>query len=398
MRSLLIVWFVLCSGWATAQEVATPKVEITLTHLGTIRLPSHGREPRWNTPIYAKGYQALAADDDPSKLWIGWAERSIGQIQLPAAGPQLGDPRSSPFATWVKTPVAVGAKYQEQVVAAGQTPAWARLMGICLKDGKLWLNFGQYYHTTSASYANVATIDPSLDLATHSEMIGVPGSNGKNTGGWLAQPPKCWGADNILIRGNNWENGNDCGPRSSLFFTDDFTKPIQFCTRYQHVYKPGTAIVDRALSHMVDDTWSVYDLWRSLSFIEVPGSTPFASQKYWVFAVRKGTAVGWYGEKNQGTPIDTCEGGKGYHAPPYHAELWFFKHEDIVAVLSGAAPAYSPHPAQKIVMPEFGCGRITHGVIVGDKFYAVNQTAHKDSFAPTSVEYVNCLRVYQVGF
>lgn len=65
-----------------------------------------------------------------------------------------------------------------------------------------------------------------------------------------------------------------------------------------------------------------------------------------VYFVRLGLhPTDWYGETQDFPgPGKICDGGKGYHAPPYKAMAWFYDPDDLLKVARGAAPPWSIKP------------------------------------------------------
>jgi hypothetical protein len=361
---------------------STSFAQPTFTHLGTVRPPHWGNAVPGGWKIYRTVYQAMCpVDGEPDTFFITW-DRNVGKVKLPTVY-GTGDIRLSPNAVWLKTPVRVGEEWANLVQASGVDRAWADLNGVAQIGNKVYLNYAQYYHVQPTQYpANLNSIDISLDGTTESPLIVVTNyPNSKACGGFLSTAPPSWTDDEkVLIRGSFWENGYDGGP--TFYKTDLTTYAGKFGARY-------------SLATKVDETWSDFDSWNSLFFMEYKGV------QYWCVVAKKGTAPGWYG--TPGVPdapagvYDSCNLAKGRHAFPYLAQIWMFKGEDIKAVFRGEVPAYSPKPVYKITLPEFGnCGNVCGACVVGDKLFAIHEKAGKATTANWEVELINYFRIYKI--
>lgn len=386
----------LCRSGFAEESLAAPAVQdgekeakkssgiADLKHLGSVRMPPWGKGQYG--PNYPNFYQVMTpVPETANRLYVTW-KRAVGIIELPE--PAKGNPAEAPEASWVTTPVKVGDAFEAAVVKTGSMAHWAELRGIAYHQGKIWLNYGKYYHVDPASYANLNSIDANLDAESETKLHDIFTIQGlrpivKNHAGFLAAIPEGWHPRCEFLRGNFWQNGEDGGPRLQAVDIDG-RDPSQLFYVWALIYDQ---------QHPVGKDWSTFDSWTSVVFLEK------GERKYIGITVRKGTAPGWYGGKESSNGIvDKCSEAQGRHAYPYTPQLWLFRWDDILAVMNETKRPWEPKPVQKILMPEFAneCSRVSGATFLGDKLWVLEEYAV--SATPASYDpRVNALHCYEIS-
>lgn len=374
---------------------------ITLTKLGSFQPPFFG-STSYNKH-YPQIYQLITNNGDKEdELFITWGLK-VGLMTIPT----LSLTRPYPIAQWVKQPVGVGAKYIEAVKIATtttQTPNgsshWAELRGIAYRHGKIWCNYGQYYHVTPADYDNLNSIDESLDKATESQLYNIePKYNIKTYAGAICAAPDGWFKDYSLLRDNYWLQGSDYGPMVSITNPDiingikmPFTRLIQYSSTNKY---PGWSS-DDTRSSIITFTKTI----DSTRVCECCGTVlpNVVTKKYVGLIARKGTAPGWYG--GQISPdgiVDKCSAATGRHAYPYQAQMIVYDVDD----MNKSLDLKLPQQLTPVTVVDLGfghCANVGGAIVVGNKLYVLEVKAYKLGTTPeTAYTYPNLVHCYEIA-
>lgn len=379
MKTLDILFLILKASFALFCAMADAG-DITLTHVGIAKLP-----PIDSTqfgPKFPNNYQWIAAHKDADKLYVTWG-RSIGTVVLPTPV-ETTDQAKAPLALWFQPPRVVGDEYRDLIVEGGFDAGRAELRGIAVAKNQVWLNYGKYYHVDPATYPNLSSISTALPTASVINGkpieaplmdVGFPGPGTphcRNHSGWIAALPAGWHPTYEVIRGNYWQT--DGGPRMQVVDVDGENKSTlkwAWACSYDVQYIPGSnpAEPDYSKSHVVED-WARW------------GDTPYMNgvplvhggEKLFAVVACKGTAPGWYGGPTSPEGVtDLCSSAKGSHAYPYKPMLLIYRWADLLAVINGTTPTWTPQPVQRVELPGFlhECSRVSGVCVQAGKWWGV---------------------------
>jgi hypothetical protein len=363
--------------------------EITLTHLGNVRMAPHeGRYPNVSQTI-------ATIPGQPDRLYVGFnysttVNRKLGLMQLPTPG--TGAINTAPTATWIIPPVQVGQEHAALIEATnkGYGWSWSKLNGIAWTPDGVLCNYGKYYHVDANSYKSLSLV--SHDLTTQQPLFDVDSPpHSKQHSGWLCPVPQCWLPGRTFLRGDYWSNGANGGPPMQLFDLD--SKKWKWAAKYSVVFA-ADGNPDPTKSHTVDG-WNRLDVWNGVACFEAPAADFQTGERY-VIAVGMIGERPWYGVPTAPDGrVDQCNSAKGWHAWPYTAQAWVFRFSDLRKSIDGTASTWWPQPVQKIMLPGFsGCARVMCCASIGNTLIVGEERA----FALDKYTFPNVLRVYQVGF
>jgi hypothetical protein len=295
-----------------------------LVHLGAFRILQDSTSPKYNN---RETY--LATHPDSGKLYVAVSGKIptdmagfVGVLDIPdMSGAISGQPiAETPIANQVSGWVEVLTDY----IAQGYNPGSSRIGGIAFDGTDLWINFARYYHTQGERTPGVAKFD-SLTIERMSDYLietGGAGSEASDPNGALTStkgtPLERFGE---FMVDAYWMD-NAYGPRSSLLKVE-----TNHTTLTPVVYHESDTVHPNAS-------------------LKCPsGSGCFIGDNY-VIPMRNGVA-GWYGMPDgthngeyeaqpENWVPDEWDKNKGYHAPPYKAELWSVPVAQMVEVLEGS--------------------------------------------------------------
>lgn len=275
--------------------------------------------PRLGDPAVASGAAGFVGDFPIPDLTMLTYERSLKSTMM-----------ADPVENWRE----LLADYREH----GDTevsPRFARIGGIAYARtrDRLYINFARYYHVQGTTIPAVAEFDPiSLKrLGPYRTVINSPMHPSDINGSITSLDDVRLKAKGDLLSTAAWMV-NGYGPRQSLlnFSGTDSMEwlPLIYHTdtqRYAH------------------------------ASIKTPSGSGVFIDKCFVFPVRNGTQ-GWYGladgyamhgdkkvfKANEANWVpDLNDGSKGYHAPPYHAEIYSVPVSQLVEVADGMRQPYA---------------------------------------------------------
>lgn len=290
----------------------------------------------------------IASHPDPHRLY--WA----------VSGPHLGDPKvasgAAGFVGDFKIPDLSTLDYERRLkstVMADPVENWhelledyrthgdkegqldyARIGGIAYAttQKKLFVNFARYYHVQGVTIPAVAEFDPASlrRLGPYRTVVNKPRHASDINGSITVVDDKTLKTKGDLLSTAAWMV-NGYGPRQSLltFIGEDSMKwqPLIYHTE------------NRRYSH---------------ASVKTPSGSGVFVGDYFVFPVRNGTQ-GWYGladgyrmhddvkvfeaDEENWLP-DLNDVYKGYHAPPYHAEIYSVPVTQLIEVADGRRKPY----------------------------------------------------------
>lgn len=224
-----------------------------------------------------------------------------------------------------------------------------RLGGLLVYKGRLLWSIYRWYNVEGETLPSHGVSDLDLSRPNAAGLWKIGTHHSQKTAGFMMEVPEQWRKhlQFPVLTGQSLMQGRASSSEGPAAFGFDLWSKSQ-------LPKSGAAISSRQfLSYDVKHP-AAYQVagashkWKGANRVSGAAFSVSADGKRSavIFFVRVGLhPTDWYGEPSQ-VPggAKACDGGRGYHAPPYKAMAWFYDPADFVRVASGRAQSWSIKP------------------------------------------------------